>query len=123
MPARLLDARGARRLMRKRLNPLSALLLSRRIAALLGLPWLKLAFGILLMGFRKSTQMARMAIGFRAFELGTVAGDNSRGVLPLGQVTGLIHDTRTVAEVLERVVAEAEQAAASLRAKTAPMES
>lgn len=117
LPARVLDAAGARRLMRRRLNPVSALFLSRRIARLLGLPWLKLALGILVSGWSKAVQMARMAHGFEAFQVGTTAGDNERGVLPLGQVAGLVHGTLGVAEIIEEVVSGAERAAAGLGEK------
>ena len=90
------------------MNPLSALLRSREIAALLGLPWAKLAAGIVLSGYSKSVQMARMAIGFEAFKNGCTRGDLERGALPLGQCTGLIDDTPAVAEVIDRIVKEAE---------------
>jgi enoyl-[acyl-carrier protein] reductase II len=111
---RYVDEPGARRLIRQRLNPLSALLRSREIATLLGLPWAKLAAGIVLAGYRKSVQMARMAIGFAAFKDGCTRGDLERGVLPLGQCTGLIDDTPTVAEVMRRIVDQAERSQASL---------
>ena len=110
LPARYVDSPGSRRIMKMRLNPLSALMRSREIAKLLGLPWLKLASGIVLSGYRRSVQMARMAIGFDAFKKGCTDGDLERGVLPLGQCTGLIDDTPTVAEVVSRIVAEAEEA-------------
>ncbi|MCU0848149.1 MAG: nitronate monooxygenase [Spirochaetes bacterium] len=105
--ARVMDSKGAKKLIKKKLNPLSALVNSRKIARLLGFPWLKLAIGIMLSGYKRSVQMARMAIGFEAFQVGTMDGDNERGVLPLGQVTGIIHDTPTVKQVIERIVAEA----------------
>jgi enoyl-[acyl-carrier protein] reductase II len=110
LPGRYVDAPGSRSIIRRRLNPLSALLRSREIAALLGLPWLKLAAGIVVSGYRRSVQMARMAIGFDAFKKGCTDGDVEHGVLPLGQCTGLIDDTPTVAEVISRTVAEAEEA-------------
>ena len=109
LPARVIKSKGSMRLIKKRLNPLSALLMSRKIAKLLGFPWLKLAVGILFMGFSRSLQMARMAIGFDAFKAGTMDGDNEKGVLPMGQVTGIIHDTPTVKETIERIVKEAKQ--------------
>jgi NAD(P)H-dependent flavin oxidoreductase YrpB (nitropropane dioxygenase family) len=37
-------------------------------------------------------------------------GDIVKGVLPMGQITGIIHDTPTVQEVIERIVKEAKQA-------------
>lgn len=35
-------------------------------------------------------------------------GKNEKGVLPVGQATGLIRDMPKVSEVIERIVAEAE---------------
>jgi len=52
--------------------------------------------------------MARMAIGFEAFKNGCTRGDLERGALPLGQCTGLIDDTPSVAKVIDRIVDEAE---------------
>ncbi len=110
LPGRYVRATGSQRIMKMRLNPLSALMRSREIAKLLGLPWLKLATGIVLSGYTRSVQMARMAIGFDAFKIGCTEGDMERGVLPLGQCTGLIDDTPTVAEVIDRIVTEADAA-------------
>lgn len=109
LPARFMISTGSKKIMKKKLNPLSALFNSRKIAKLLGFPWIKLFIGILFSGYKKSLQMARMAIGFKAFQAGTIDGDNRNGVLPLGQVTGLVHDTPRVAEVVERIVAEAKK--------------
>jgi enoyl-[acyl-carrier protein] reductase II len=108
LPGRYVDAAGSRQIMGRRLNPLSALVRSREIAGLLGLPWLKLAAGIVFSGYRRSVQMARMAIGFDAFKKGCTDGDVDHGVLPLGQCTGLMDDTPTVAELIDRTIAEAE---------------
>jgi len=115
LPGRYVKAAGSARIMKMRLNPLSALMRSREIASLLGLPWLKLATGIVLSGYKRSVQMARMAIGFDAFKKGCTEGDMVRGVLPLGQCTGLMNDTPTVAEVIGRTVAEAEEALEKVR--------
>jgi enoyl-[acyl-carrier protein] reductase II len=93
--------------MKKKLNPFSALFYSRQIAKLLGYPWLKLAVGIMLMGPKRAIAMARMAIGFTAFQVGTMDGDNDKGVLPLGQVTGIINDTPTVDAVIKQIMADA----------------
>ncbi len=108
LPGRYVDATGSRRIRSMRLNPVSALVRSREIASLLGLPWLKLAGGIVLSGTRRSVQMARMAIGFDAFRKGCTDGDLDHGVLPLGQCTGLMDDTPTVAELMNRIMREAE---------------
>ena len=110
LPARMMKAEGALRLMKKKLNPLVVLLNSRKIAKLLGFPWFKLAMGIMFMGVQKSMQMARMAIGFEAFKAGTMEGDNKKGVLPLGQITGIIHDTPSIKDLLPRIIKEAGEA-------------
>lgn len=114
LPARMMKAEGALKLMKKKLNPISALINSKKIAKLLGFPWLKLAVGITFMGPKKSIQMARMAIGFEAFQAGTMDGDNKKGVLPLGQITGIIHDTPGVSELIARIIKEAEEASSRL---------
>jgi enoyl-[acyl-carrier protein] reductase II len=67
-----------------------------------------------LSGYQKSVQMARMAVGFEAFKHGCTTGDLEHGVLPLGQCTELVSDTPTVAEVIARIVEQAEAAAAKL---------
>jgi len=117
LPARVMASKGATRLINKRLNPLSALINSRKIAKLLGFPWLKLAVGIMLSGVQNSIRMARMAIGFDAFKAGTMDGDNENGVLPIGQVTGIMHDTPSVKTVMDRIVKEAAEAGKKLGKK------
>ncbi|MCL2155573.1 MAG: nitronate monooxygenase [Leptospirales bacterium] len=117
MVARVVDNKGARRLIKKKLNPFSALYYSRQIAKLLGYPWLKLAVGIMFMGFKRAVAMARMAIGFTAFKVGTMNGDNDKGVLPLGQVTGIINDTPTVDSVIKQIMSDAKKALKSVSSK------
>jgi len=53
--------------------------------------------------------MAFMANAFKAIRIATENGDTEKGVLTVGQVTGLVHDVPTVAELMERIVAEAAQ--------------
>jgi enoyl-[acyl-carrier protein] reductase II len=115
--ARVMDSKGARRLIKRKLNPITATFLSRRIAGIVGLPWIKVAAGIMLMGPKKAMQMARMAEGFFAFKAGTMDGDNEKGVLPIGQITGIMHDTPTVKVIIERIVKEAKEAQKTLTSK------
>ncbi|HPG52153.1 MAG TPA: nitronate monooxygenase [Spirochaetota bacterium] len=115
--ARVMKSKGSERLMKKRLNLITAAFLSRKIAGIVGMPWLKVAVGIMLMGPKKALQMARMANGFFAFQVGTMDGDNEKGVLPIGQVSGIIHDTPSVKQIIERVVSEAKVAQKKLAAK------
>ena len=49
-----------------------------------------------------------MANAFMAFRLGMEQGNLEKGVFLMGQVTGIINDTPTVAEVMKRIVAQAE---------------
>ena len=117
LPARVMTSHGSNKLIKKRLNPFSALVRSKKIARLLGFPWLKLAMGIIFSGPSKAIQMARMAIGFEAFQVGTMDGDNDRGVLPLGQVAGLMRETPTVAQVITNIVTEAQEVIGSVKTK------
>lgn len=110
LPARVMVSPGSKWLMKKKINPFTALINSRKIAKLLGFPWLKLAVGIMFSGVKRSMQMARMAIGFDAFKAGTMDGDNKKGVLPLGQIAGIIHETQPVEKIIKNVVAEAKKA-------------
>jgi nitronate monooxygenase len=48
-----------------------------------------------------------MANAFKAIRIATENGDNEKGVLTVGQVTGLVRDIPTVAELMERMVVEA----------------
>lgn len=139
MFARMMDAEGSRRLMKKMLNPFAAAWYGARIAKELGLPVMKLVSGMMFPKPRKAAaakqpvkqdgaprtrprkgmfdglkknwrmmiQMSRMATGFGAFKAGTMEGDNLKGVLPLGQITGIIHDTPRVKDVVDRIVKDA----------------
>jgi enoyl-[acyl-carrier protein] reductase II len=117
MPARMMQSKMTDKMIRKPLNLITAAINSREIARSLGFPWMKLAVGILLSGYGKARQLATMANGFKAFKAGTIDGDNDKGVLPLGQITGIIHDTPTVKQAMDRVVKEAEQARKALNDK------
>ncbi len=84
-----------------------ALITSRKMAKLLHFPYFKLFLGILLSGWDNSKQLAYFATAFPALEAATIEGDSKKGVLPVGQITGLIHDVPTVAELFARIDKEA----------------
>lgn len=109
IPCRVLRSEAAQRAVRRGLDPLAAFRNSREIATLMNLPYWKLCLGVLASGWRNARQLAYMANGFKAFRIATEEGDLARGILPVGQVTGLVHDEPTVQEVTERIVAEAIQ--------------
>ena len=59
----------------------------------------------------------RFAVGGRLFAKATVDGDVENGLLMMGQTVGRIKDIPTVAEVIERTVAEAEDIIKSMQTK------
>ncbi|MBW2558338.1 MAG: nitronate monooxygenase [Deltaproteobacteria bacterium] len=89
---------------------LAALINSRDIAKMMNLPYSKLFIGVLLSGVKNSVMMAYLANAFKAIRLATEKGDTKKGVLTVGQATGLIHDIPTVSELFERMAQEAHEA-------------
>jgi enoyl-[acyl-carrier protein] reductase II len=104
---RVLETHAAKKAIKRGLNLPAAFFSSQEIAKQLGLPFSKLFLGVLLSGWKNARQLAFMANGFNAIKLATEEGDMKKGVLPVGQVTGLIHDEPTVAELMERIVSGA----------------
>jgi enoyl-[acyl-carrier protein] reductase II len=107
---RVMDTKGARRALKRGFNPFIALMNSYAISKELKLPYFKLAAGVAAQGWKKTKQLAHMALAFTDFRNATEKGDIERGVLPVGEVMGLIKDEPTVAEVIERIVKEASSA-------------
>ncbi len=60
-------------------------------------------------GQRGVASAMRFAVGGRLFAKATVEGDVENGLLMMGQAAGMIKDIPTVADVLERTAAQAEQ--------------
>lgn len=89
---------------------------SQDIAKQMGVPYFKLFLGVLLSGYKNARQLAFMANAFKAIRVATENGDSKTGVLPVGQVQGLIHDQPTVAELFERIMKEAKAAQAKVNA-------
>jgi enoyl-[acyl-carrier protein] reductase II len=118
LPCRVMKTDAAERAIRRGLDLIAALGNSREIASQLHLPYLKLFIGVLASGWKNAKQLAFMANGFKAIRLATEQGDQDRGVLPVGQVMGLIRDEPTVKELMERIVAEAEQIHKRLSSQT-----
>jgi len=106
---RVLDTSAAKRAIKRGLNLPAAFFNSQKIARDLGVPFGKLFIGVLVSGWKNARQLAFMANAFKAIRLATEEGDTKEGVLPVGQVMGLLHDEPTVAELMERIVAEAKE--------------
>jgi len=109
IPCRVLKTETALKAERRGLDLIAAFFNSREIAAQLHVPYLKLFVGVMASGWKNARQLAFMANGFKAFRLATENGDLEKGILPVGQVMGLLRDEPTVKEVVGRIVAEAKQ--------------
>lgn len=108
LPCRAMKSKGTDRLMKQKFYLISALFNSRQAAKTFGFPWIKLVLAILLSGVKTSKQLARMANAFTAFQLSMEQGDLEKGVFLMGQVTGIIHDTPTVSQVMETIIKQAQ---------------
>ncbi len=109
LPCRAMRSEGTENLIRSRFVLLRALFNSRAAARAYGFPWFKLALGIAFSGYSKATALARMANAFKPLQLAMVDGDTKQGVLLLGQVAGIVKDTPSVSELIERIVREAHE--------------
>jgi len=113
---RVMKTDAANRAIKKGLSWPAAFINSQDIARMIGLPYFKLFIGVLLSGYGNAKQLAYLANAFKAIRVATENGDSKAGVLPVGQVQGLIHDQPTVAELFERIVKEAKAAQAKVNA-------
>jgi enoyl-[acyl-carrier protein] reductase II len=111
-----MDTAGARRSHKRGLDFVGAFFHSRGIARQLHLPYFKLMVGILSSGWKNTRHMAYMANAFHEFRLAAEEGDEKRGVLPVGQVMGLIGDSPSVAELMDRMIGEARDVVKKLSA-------
>lgn len=109
LACRVMDTVGSRKSDSRGLDLIGAFFHARGIARQLHLPFLRLCFGVLASGWKNTRHLAYMANAFHEFRLATEDGDEEKGVLPVGQVMGLIKDSPTVAELIERMVKEAEE--------------
>jgi NAD(P)H-dependent flavin oxidoreductase YrpB (nitropropane dioxygenase family) len=80
-------------------------------------PYLKLLMMVLGSGIQNARQLFYMAKGFKSLMDATQNGDVEKGILPVGQVQGLIHDEPTVAEAIENIVTEAKKVQLHLSAQ------
>jgi enoyl-[acyl-carrier protein] reductase II len=109
---RVMKTDAAKKAIKSGLNWPAAFFNSQDIARQMNLPYVKLFFGVLASGYSSAKQLAYLANAFKAIRIATEDGDSKTGVLPVGQVQGLIHDIPTVAELFDRIVKEAKAAQA-----------
>lgn len=48
-----------------------------------------------------------MSSGLKTIRIATENGDTEKGLLPTGQVVGMIHDESAVSDLIERIIADA----------------
>jgi len=113
---RVMKTDAAKRAVKKGLSWPAAFFNSQEIAKQVNVPYFKLFLGVLASGYSNAKQLAFMANAFKAIKVATEDGDAKTGVLPVGQVQGLIHDMPTVAELFDRIVKEAKTAQAKVNA-------
>jgi enoyl-[acyl-carrier protein] reductase II len=111
---RVLDTKSARTAIRKGMNLPKAAIASFGIARDLKLSWPKLFIGTMRQGADTMVKLAHMATAFEKIKVATEDGDLKKGVHLTGQVQGLIRDTPTVAELIDRTMEEARQACARM---------
>jgi NAD(P)H-dependent flavin oxidoreductase YrpB (nitropropane dioxygenase family) len=112
--ARVMDTPGARKAMKKKLGLWQAFMNSFEIAKEMKVPYYKLFLQTFKAGLKEMLVLIYLAKGFRGFRLSIKEGDCDEGVYPIGQVTGLIDDSPTVQELVDRIIAEYEQVQARL---------
>lgn len=111
IPCRQMDVPGARKIMEARaLNLFDVFLHSFTIAKELQIPWPKLVAQTLRRGPREVQNMMRMSQMLKAHTHTMTSGDTSTGFTTVGMSVGMVHDLPTIAELMARIVAEAEAA-------------
>ncbi len=113
---RVMKTDAAERAVKNGLSLYAAFVNSREIARQVNVPYFKLFLGVLASGWANARQMAYMANAFKAFQSATEEGNTKSGILPVGQVQGLIHDEPTVVELFERILLEAHKAQSKVNA-------
>lgn len=100
-------------------NPFRVFLESFGIARELQVPYLKMFTDVIRKGPKETIAMMRMAQMLEAHTVTLTTGDLRTGMTASGQSVGLIHDVPTVAEVMERLMAEVDAARQELSSKLA----
>jgi len=116
LPGRFLKTKMAEIMTRQAVvSPIKALSEAREISRMLKVPMWKLFFSGL--KTRSITGLARQAVGTSSLQTAVEQGDVARGILPVGQITGIINELPTCKEVIDLTVAEAEKVLEEMVAK------
>jgi enoyl-[acyl-carrier protein] reductase II len=118
LPSRMMKTDAAHKQLKRGLKICAAFSNSADIARNLKLPYFKMLVDTFKQGRKKCISLAYTANSFKMVNAATVGGDTEFGILPVGQSTGLIHDIPSVEEVMQRIVAQAEEVSRKMRAMT-----
>lgn len=119
IPCRQMKTEAAERFVKGHLNYFTVMKDSVAISRELNLPYFKLMLQILRQGPKQIDSMMRMSQMLKMHTITMTTGDLKTGMTASGQSVGLVHDLPTIAEVIERIVAEAEEAQRKLAAQFA----
>jgi len=119
IPCRQMKTPAAERMLTARLNLWQIFKDSFGIAKELNTPYLKLLMQVLSLGPAKIEIMMRMSQMLKMHTITLTTGDMDKGMTAAGMSVGLVHDVPTVAELIERIMAEANAAHLNLCAKMA----
>jgi enoyl-[acyl-carrier protein] reductase II len=103
----------------KMLNLWEVFMHSFTIAKELNIPWIKLCAQTLSLGPKQIEMMMRMSQMLKMHTITMSTGDLEKGMTASGQSVGLVHDVPSIAELMQRIVAEAKAAHLSLSAEMA----
>lgn len=116
LPGRFLKTKAVDIMTRRAVvSPIKALSNARDISKMLDVPLWKLFYSGL--KTRSITGLATQAIGTAGIQNSIQEGDVERGVIPVGQITGMINNLPTCQEVIEQTVSEAAEILEAARAK------
>lgn len=119
IPCRQMKTEAAERFVQGMPNLFSVLKDSVAISKELKLPYFKLMLQILSKGPKAIDAMMRMSQMLKLHTITMTTGDLKTGMTASGQSVGLMHDVPTIAEVFQRIVAEAEVVQRNLAAQFA----
>lgn len=112
LPSRVMKTEAALRQLKRGMGGFKlpmAFINSYDIARNLRFPYLQMLSSTIRSGWRKAKALAYTANSFKDVHAATEEGDLRRGILPLGQVVGLVNDIPAVSELICRIVGEAEE--------------
>lgn len=110
IPCRQMDVPGSRKMVEARMfNVFSVFLHSFEIAKELNIAWPKLVLDTLKKGPKEVEGMMRMSQMLKAHTHTMNSGDTSKGFTTVGMSVGMVHDIPTIAELIDRILAEAQE--------------